>query len=182
MGKVVRQSSLILDPGILETMLMYSNLPRIQVSPMLDFQRDVLKMNLGLISLAVSLTALELTYLKKFGHNLRCKVTEKLVGNLSKKEIHMSFGAILKMVGKDVLKGLGIAASVEQTLGPILQVVLPAPIAAVTKIIDSAVMTAEATVTTVNAGVAKKESATQIIVDEIPNVESILSVYGPNIV
>ena len=93
----------------------------------------------------------------------------------------MSFGAVLKTIGKDVLKGLGVAAAVETTLGPILQVVLPAPISAIAKIIDNAVMTAEATITTAQAGVAKKESVTQIIVDEIPNVEAIISTYGPNI-
>ena len=93
----------------------------------------------------------------------------------------MSFVSILKTVGTDVLKGLGVVTGVAQVAAPIAGIVLgPAASAILTKI-NSAVVGAELLITGAQQGVAKQASVATTVAAELPTLDAVIQEMGAGV-
>ena len=90
----------------------------------------------------------------------------------------MSFLSILKTVGTDALKGLGVVTGVAQAAAPIAGIVLgPAASAILTKI-NSAVVGAELLITGAQQGAAKQASVATTVAAELPTLDAVIQEMG----
>jgi hypothetical protein len=87
----------------------------------------------------------------------------------------MSFISVLKTIGTDALKVLGVTTSVASSVAGIA---LSPAAAAILGKINSAVVGAEALIQGAQQGAAKKESVTQILLSEIPTLEQVIQQFG----
>lgn len=87
----------------------------------------------------------------------------------------MSFLSIMKTIGSDALKVLGVATTVAE---PIVGIALgPAASAIMTKI-NSAVVGAEAIIAGVSQGVAKQQSVASIVSTSLPTLDAVIAEFG----
>ena len=93
----------------------------------------------------------------------------------------MSFVSIIKAIGKDALKvlcvGLTVETAVEAAVEPVLIVLDPAAAAILAKV-QVVVGSLEQMVTTAQQGTAKAESAVQILQQEIPALQAVITATG----
>lgn len=93
----------------------------------------------------------------------------------------MSFVSIIKAIGKDALKVLGVGltveTAVEAAVEPVLIVLDPAAAAILAKV-QVVVGSLEQMVTTAQQGTAKAESAVQILQQEIPALQAVITATG----
>jgi hypothetical protein len=100
----------------------------------------------------------------------------------TKETKQMSFKSILKTVGVDFLKGLGIADSVATVITPVLGPVLGPSASELLQLFLKGISGAEVLITGAQQGAAKKETAGTIITAEIPTLDSIIASLGSNVV
>ncbi|MDE2102133.1 MAG: hypothetical protein KGL39_33110 [Patescibacteria group bacterium] len=93
----------------------------------------------------------------------------------------INFRAILKTIGVDALKTLGIADQVSEIATPFIVPALSPQALAVEQAISKGINLAETAITGAQQGVAKKQTAGTIIAAEIPTLESIVAEFGPNV-
>ncbi len=93
----------------------------------------------------------------------------------------MSFISILAGIGRGIVnageKALGIAATVVSVTQPFVAILGPEA-AAIDGVVVKAITGAEMLITTAQAGVARKATATQIVEAELPNVQALIASYG----
>lgn len=92
-----------------------------------------------------------------------------------------SFLSIIKSIGKGIEKVVGVGAEVASTVinvaDPIVTTLNPVAGALLGKI-GTVVAGVETLITTAQAGAAKKQTAEQILIAELPNLQAIISEFG----
>lgn len=93
----------------------------------------------------------------------------------------MSFKSILAGIGREIEKVVGVGAEVVSvattTVEPFVSMLNPAA-GAILGVVGKATAAVEATITGIQQGVVKKQTATQIITAELPNVQALISAFG----
>jgi|GEM_PF-4240317 len=93
----------------------------------------------------------------------------------------MSFVSILKKIAKDALIGVGVADQIAQVATPFIAPMLSGPALAAEQAIAKGIHIAEASITTAQSGIAKKQTASAIAMSELPNAEAIVAEFGGNL-
>jgi len=94
----------------------------------------------------------------------------------------VSFGSILKTIGSDILKVVGVASGV----APLITAVLPAFIpmtgiaATIATKVAGWVATAEQFITTAQSGVQKQTAVSTIALQELPAIDEVIAAFGAN--
>lgn len=90
----------------------------------------------------------------------------------------MSFLGILKVIGTDSLKVLGVASGVAQVATPVLGLSLGPVASALLGKISTAITGAEALIQGAQQGAAKKQSVLKTLTQEIPQISEIIAEFG----
>jgi hypothetical protein len=97
----------------------------------------------------------------------------------------MSFISVLKSIGRGIETVVGVSATVVTTVTGVAEPFVAEfspPAAALLMLVNKATGAAEMLITGVQQGVAKKQTALQIIEAELPNVQAIVAQFGSGFV
>jgi hypothetical protein len=97
----------------------------------------------------------------------------------------MSFLSVLAGIGRRVVsvaeKGLGVVSTVAAITQPFVAILGPEA-SAIDGVIVNAIGGAEMLISTAQAGAVKKQTATQIVYAELPNVQALVTAFGSGFV